>query len=96
MTRGSIDNNGYYVTTLTKDGISKRYQVHRLVALTYIPNPENKPQVNHLDENKTNNNVDNLVWATAFENNNWGTRNARAGRAIAEYMSKKYPKERDV
>ena len=59
----------------------KRFQVHRLVAQTFVPNPDNMPQVNHKDEDKTNNRADNLEWCTARYNANYGTRPNRIGKA---------------
>ena len=60
---------GYLAYNLTyPDGKKRRTKVHRMLALTYIPNPENKPIVNHKDGNKLNNNLDNLEWVTNSEN----------------------------
>ena len=55
----------------------KLWTVHRLIALTFIPNPNNLPYVNHKDENPSNNNVNNLEWCDAKYNSNYGTRNER-------------------
>lgn len=63
-----IDKYGYERVVLTKDGIRKTYLVHKLVALAFIPNVENKTTINHIDGNKRNNNVSNLEWATEKEN----------------------------
>ena len=64
-----IDKNGYCVLNIiTTNKEKKTMKAHRLVALTFIPNPENKPQVNHLDGNKKNNDVSNLEWCTGKEN----------------------------
>ena len=60
--------DGYVKTTLCKDGVKKSYSVHLLVAKTFIPNPFNKPTVNHKDGNKQNNRVENLEWTTYREN----------------------------
>lgn len=58
----SKDKYGYLYINLWKKGKYKTYRIHRLVARAFIPNPLNLPQVNHIDENKFNNNVDNLEW----------------------------------
>lgn len=60
---------GYYYVILCKNNIPKTSYLHRLVAENFIPNPDNKLTVNHLDANKLNNNVTNLEWATSSENN---------------------------
>ena len=64
-------NNGYLQVHLTKDGKMKSFKIHRLVAEAFIPNPYNLPQVNHKDEDKYNNHVDNLEWCTQSYNLNY-------------------------
>ena len=66
--------NGYLQIGLWKNGENKTYSIHRLVAKTFIPNPDNLPEVNHKDENKTNNKSENLEWCDQKYNNNYGTR----------------------
>ena len=75
------NNWNYLQVYLSKNKKYKWYKVHRLVAQAFIPNPENLPEVNHLDEDKTNNNVENLEWCTREYNNNYGTRNERMAEA---------------
>ena len=72
-----VYKKGYLFVNLWKDGGYKSKQIHRLVAEAYIPNPDNLPQINHKDENKTNNCLQNLEWCTSKYNNNYGTRNER-------------------
>lgn len=69
--------NGYPFLALCKAGKPKREYVHRLVAEAFIPNPDNLPCVNHKDETRTNNNVENLEWCTKKYNVNYGTRAQR-------------------
>jgi hypothetical protein len=73
-------HKGYLLTYLYKDGKGKGYSVHRLVARAWIPNPDNLPQVNHINEDKTDNRVENLEWVTAKENVNWATGIERAAK----------------
>lgn len=69
---------GYLRVGLSVDGKRKDFHVHRLVAIAFIPNPMEKPTVNHINEVKTDNRVANLGWATNLEQNTHGSRIARA------------------
>lgn len=70
--------SGYLRVGLSVHGKVKMESIHRLVALAFIPNPDNKPTVNHINEIKTDNRVENLEWATNAEQNIHGTRIERA------------------
>lgn len=65
------NRKGYLHVDLSKNGIRRAVKVHRLVAQAFLPNPQNLPCVNHKDENKINNTVDNLEWCTYEYNNNY-------------------------
>lgn len=73
----TASNRGYEIVTLGRNSRRATYQVHRLVAEHFIPNPNEYPTINHKDENKRNNRVDNLEWCTNEYNSNYGTRNQR-------------------
>ena len=77
--------HNYSYIDLTINGEVKKYSVHRLVATLFIPNPDNLPDVNHIDENRFNNRADNLEWCTAKYNTNYGT-------AINRIIDTKYKK----
>lgn len=80
----SKNSSGYLTVGLSIESRTFSKAIHRLVAIAFVPNPDNKLQVNHKDENKLNNNVNNLEWVTAKENSNYGTRIKR----ISEKNSK--------
>lgn len=93
-----LRKDGYLEVALYKDGKGKSIQVHRLVAQAFVPNPENKPQVNHIDGNKQNNNIENLEWVSISENALHSARQLRKnvkeieqydleGRYLATYSS---------
>ena len=69
--------SGYLIVKLYKNGIQKNFLIHRLVSQAFIENPENLPEVNHIDENKLNNRVDNLEFCDRKYNNNYGSHNER-------------------
>jgi hypothetical protein len=59
---------GYFKVRLTKNEIEKDFYLHRLIAEAFLPNPKNKPEVNHINGIKTDNNINNLEWVTGSEN----------------------------
>lgn len=83
------DKEGYLQVTLCKNNIKKVYKVHRLVAEVFLDNPDNLPQVNHKDEDKTNNNVENLEWCDRLYNVRYGTgierRSKKRSKPVLQY-----------
>ena len=81
-------HNGYLRVALEDSGKRKRFLIHRLVCEAFLENPKNKPEVNHINEDKSDNRACNLEWVTKEENINHGTRNARVGKAVSKALSK--------
>ena len=78
----NINKRGYYLYRLSKNGKQKGFLAHRLVAEAYLPNPDGLPQVNHKDEIKSHNWVNNLEWCTDDYNRHYGTQRQRANEKI--------------
>lgn len=92
--KSRLTANGYLILNLSKNGNHYRFLVHRLVAIAFIPNPNNLPCVNHKDENKLNNHVDNLEWCDYKYNINYGTAierrsEKRRGKKLSEETKEK-------
>lgn len=77
-----LNKCGYQLVHLCKDGKGKTYTVHRLVADAFIPNPQNLKEINHIDEDKTNNRVCNLEWCDRSYNINFGTLKERISKSL--------------
>ena len=87
--KGSVNNRGYHIVMLYKGGKYKHFLIHRLVAQAFISNPQKLPQVNHKDEDKSNNSVSNLEWCTNIYNNLYHDKAKRVGvkegKPVAQY-----------
>lgn len=87
------DIRGYSRVTISVNNVKTRYKVHRLVAELYLPNPENKPYVNHKDGNPSNNHYSNLEWVTAQENSLHSTRVLKKNIGEHNNLSKLSPEQ---
>lgn len=90
------DNQGYAHILLCKNNTPKRYKVHRLVAEAFIQNPNNYPFVNHKDEIKSNNNVDNLEWCNAKYNANYGMTQIKRINTFKKQKTKPFTKRKVI
>ena len=84
-TAGSTSSNKYKLIGYKK----KYYSIHRLVAETFIPNPENKPFIDHINRDRSDNRVENLRWVTAQENQNNTIRNRQEGKHLKDFTTEK-------
>lgn len=83
--RPDITKKGYLKVGLCKNGKQKKFLVHRLVAQAFVPNIFSLNEVNHINEVKTDNRVENLMWCDTKENCNWGTRNERISKPVLQF-----------
>ena len=95
------EGKGYLKVTLSKEGEKKDFKIHRLVAQSFLDNPDNLPQINHRNEDKKDNRVENLEYCDAKYNNNFGTHTQRMAKAksisvICVETGKIYQSARDI
>lgn len=88
-----LDNRGYIMVNLYKEGKMKRLSLHRLIAIAFIPNPENKPCIDHINTDRSDNRIENLRWCTQKENHNnplslINHSKAAKGRIVSEEQKK--------
>ena len=110
LLKPSNNKNGYFHIVLSNNGNTKIISLQRAVAKTFIPNPSKYPQVNHKNENKADNRVENLEWCSSEHNINYGTRNNRVSKkmtngklskSVLQYdiqgtLIKQYPSTKEV
>lgn len=87
LSQNKTNGNGYRIVSLNNNGCSKNYYIHRLVASSFLENKNNFKYINHKDENKLNNNIDNLEWCDAKYNANYGTSRERARQKLLNNKS---------
>lgn len=84
----AVEKKGYKRFCLNKNGKGKTVKLHRIIAQAFIPNPDNKPCVDHIDGNPSNNNVSNLRWVTYWKNKHNPATRRRVVKAVAQYTIK--------
>ena len=80
--RPFANHSGYLGIYLSKNGKRKYFFIHKLVAVAFVPNPNNYKEVNHIDEDKKNNKAENLEWCTREYNNNYGTKLSKVSKRV--------------
>ena len=97
----TLNSDGYFVVSFSVDGKSVPQRVHRLVAKTYLPNPVNLPEVNHKDENKTNNHINNLEWCNnqynvEYSHAKWWKIKTPTGETVEVFNLKRFCRENNL
>lgn len=92
----TFDCEGYEYISLRKGGRKYTKRVHRLVAKAFISNPNNLPEINHIDENKKNNAINNLEWCTSSYNKTYGQGNISRANTVREIWKRRRAGEQDA